>query len=183
METTTDLLDKYKRQPFAAGLIPFQAALPALGTPFSRIYTAEAGRQRWVVSVRCNVGLQHLMAIGLDFRQEDDGTGYVQLRRDIFVVRRLRYRQLRTYRSRSPGWPRGQGHVSGYHAAANSLCNMCIQPKAGEFKVPVHVHIRHLYGHQSVRRPVGKCVIRAHAGDQHILTYCMRRRWTNTWAR
>ena len=67
METTTDLLDKYKRQPFAAGLIPFQAALPALGTPFSRIYTAEAGRQRWVVSVRCNVGLQHLMAVGLDF--------------------------------------------------------------------------------------------------------------------
>ena len=52
MESTTDLLDKYKRQPLAAGLIPFQAALPALGTAFSRIYAAEAGRQRWVVRGR-----------------------------------------------------------------------------------------------------------------------------------
>ena len=49
METMTDLLDKYKRQPFAAGLVPFASALRALGTPFARIYVEEAGRQRWVV--------------------------------------------------------------------------------------------------------------------------------------
>ena len=67
METTTDLLDKYKRQPFAAGLIPFQAALPALGTPFSRIYAAEAGRQRWVVRVPFNADRQCILSVVLDF--------------------------------------------------------------------------------------------------------------------
>ena len=77
METTTDLLDKYKRQPFTSGLIPFQAALPALGTPFSRIFAAEAGRQRWVVRVQDDVDRRHIVNVVIDFRQEDDGTGPV----------------------------------------------------------------------------------------------------------
>ncbi|KAI1782643.1 hypothetical protein LXA43DRAFT_905156 [Ganoderma leucocontextum] len=49
MQTTNDLLETYKRHPFAHGLLPFQAALRALATPFPRIYIEQEGRQRWVV--------------------------------------------------------------------------------------------------------------------------------------
>lgn len=57
METGDEILDKFKRQPFGAGMLPFQGTLRSLDTPFPRIYAQQDGRQRWVV---CSV-------IGLKF--------------------------------------------------------------------------------------------------------------------
>lgn len=50
MDSADDLLEKYKKHPFAEGLLPFRPTLKALGTSFSKIAAKEDGRQRWVVS-------------------------------------------------------------------------------------------------------------------------------------
>lgn len=50
MEDANDLLEKFKRFPFARGLIPFQAAVQTIGIPNGRVYVHKDGRQRWTVS-------------------------------------------------------------------------------------------------------------------------------------
>ena len=49
MESSDDLLDKFKRQAFGDGMLPFIATLRSLETPFPRVYAQQEGRQRWVV--------------------------------------------------------------------------------------------------------------------------------------
>ena len=51
MESSDDLLDRFKRQPFGEGMLPFLSTLRSLETPFPRVYARQEGRQRWVV---CN---------------------------------------------------------------------------------------------------------------------------------
>lgn len=64
MQTKTDLLDKFKRQPFADGLIPFAGAVRVIGEPFARIFAKEAGRQRWVVGCHHMHHTQRRLTLG-----------------------------------------------------------------------------------------------------------------------
>lgn len=49
MQDMTNVIEKFKKQPFAKGLLPFRAAVRSLSTPYPRIYAHKEGRQRWVV--------------------------------------------------------------------------------------------------------------------------------------
>ena len=90
MQTKTDFLDKYKRQPFANGLIPFTGAVRVIGEPFVRISAKEAGRQRWVVGRPCMQHVHPQTDVGADLRQENEGCGCVQPRGDDRVNARHR---------------------------------------------------------------------------------------------
>lgn len=52
MGSAADILEKYKKQPFAAGLFPFRPTLKTLdeNQTFAKIYAKQDGRQRWVAS-------------------------------------------------------------------------------------------------------------------------------------
>ena len=50
MESGDDLLEKFKRQSFGEGMLPFKGTLASLDTSFPRVYAQQGGRQRWVVS-------------------------------------------------------------------------------------------------------------------------------------
>lgn len=50
MSAVNELVEKYKKVPFAKGLLPFIPALDSLTTPFSKICAKPDGKQRWVVS-------------------------------------------------------------------------------------------------------------------------------------
>ena len=60
MQTGTDFIEKYKKTPFAKGLLPFRSTVNALGTSFALVIAKPDGRQRWVVSevltVCCGMG-------------------------------------------------------------------------------------------------------------------------------
>lgn len=45
-----DLLEKYKKHPFAKGLLAFRSVIKSLDSPVPAIYAEQDGRQRWVVS-------------------------------------------------------------------------------------------------------------------------------------
>ena len=49
MEAGDDLLEKFKRQAFGEGMVPFRGAVASLETRFPRVCAREEGRQRWVV--------------------------------------------------------------------------------------------------------------------------------------
>ena len=60
MQSAGDLVEKFKRQPFMEGLLPFKPALKELGTPQAAVYAEDAGRQRWIVRV-AGVFARHLL--------------------------------------------------------------------------------------------------------------------------
>lgn len=51
MQDAGTLLEKYKKNPFAKGLIPFRGAVQSIGGPHARVYAHKEGQQRWVVSI------------------------------------------------------------------------------------------------------------------------------------
>ncbi|PIL23937.1 hypothetical protein GSI_13688 [Ganoderma sinense ZZ0214-1] len=71
MDAEENLLKKYKKHPFAEGLLPFRPTLKELGTAFSCVSAKQEGRQRWVISDK-KTGKPAIFSHAALFAQGDD---------------------------------------------------------------------------------------------------------------
>ena len=70
MEAGDDLLERFKRQAFGDGMVPFRGAVASLETRFPRLFAKQEGRQRWVVCGKYLLGV--LADLDKDMRYCDE---------------------------------------------------------------------------------------------------------------
>ncbi|PIL31864.1 hypothetical protein GSI_06568 [Ganoderma sinense ZZ0214-1] len=76
MDEAKDVVEKYKKHPFAKGLLPFRPSIKVLDTPqYAKIFAKQEGRQRWVICNKATGGPALFSHAGLIAQADNMETG------------------------------------------------------------------------------------------------------------
>ena len=143
MQESADLLDKYKKHPFAKGLLPFQGAVRSLSTPWPSIYAKQDGHQRWIVSIY-SLDCSQNADPTTDLRCKHQETCHIQPCGEVRRGAQSRDRELRTSGATGPPGCRTEGGVSIPAVMYDKMMNCCVGNLERTPSAYIHTYSTHM---------------------------------------